>query len=274
MSHMTAYIEAVETDSEEESRDSILLNQIITLVSRNVKRCTKKTVLQVLRNNLAQKEKTAFFHYGNETSVFANASEVSEIRHKREIESSEIDKLRLQLKSMEKDSEIQRLKYENELIYHEKNIRTLNQSIATAQSDNKKFKKWLLQLSKSSTQNIQTIQSDKIEVETVEQSIQTNCDDNLKSKTCQTDEEKSIFKKKDDQILSLRKQLEYGQQSLIENQEIMRNLRKIKLELEYGVDKYYNAYKRQRTRGDSLESRLHEIQNNPDQGLKWGVIEW
>ena len=77
---MTAYIEAVETDSEEESRDSILLNQIITLVSRNVKRCTKKTVLQVLRNNLAQKEKTAFFHYGNETSVFANASEVSEIR--------------------------------------------------------------------------------------------------------------------------------------------------------------------------------------------------
>lgn len=200
------------------------------------------------------------------------------LRHKREIESSEIDKLRLQLKSMEKDSEIQRLKYENELIYHEKNIRTLNQSIATAQSDNKKFKKWLLQLSKSSTQNIQTIQSDKIEVETVEQSIQTNCDDNLKSKTCQTDEEKSIFKKKDDQILSLRKQLEYGQQSLIENQEIMRNLRKIKLELEYGVgksgfkkylkclisDKYYNAYKRQRTRGDSLESRLHEIQNNPD----------
>jgi len=179
---------------------------------------------------------------------------------------------------MEKDSEIQRLKYENELIYHEKNIRTLNESIATAQSDNKKFKKWLLQLSMSSTQNVQTIQSDKIEVETVEQSIQTNCDDNLKSKTCQTDEEKSIFKKKDDQILSLRKQLEYGQQSLIENQEIMRNLRKIKLELEYGVgksgfkkylkclisDKYYNAYKRQRTRGDSLESRLDEIQNNPD----------
>ena len=83
MSHVTAYIEAVdETDSEEESRDSILLNQIITFVSRNVKRCTKKTVLQVLRNQLAnaQKEKTTFFHYGNETTGFANASEVSEIR--------------------------------------------------------------------------------------------------------------------------------------------------------------------------------------------------
>jgi hypothetical protein len=140
---------------------------------------------------------------------------------------------------MEKDREILRLKYENQLVHHEKNIRTLNESIATAQSDNKKFKKWLLQLSKSSTQNAQTIQSDKIEVETVEQSIQTvddnYKDENLKSQTCQTDEEKSIFKKKDDQILSLRKQLEYGQQSLIENQEIMRHLRKIKLELEYGV---------------------------------------
>ena len=138
---------------------------------------------------------------------------------------------------MEKDREILRLKYENQLVHHEKNIRTLNESIATAQSDNKKFKKWLLQLSKSSTQNAQTIQSDKIEVETVEQSIQTDNykDENIKSQTCQTDEEKSIFKKKDDQILSLRKQLEYGQQSLIENQEIMRHLRKIKLELEYGV---------------------------------------
>ena len=141
--------------------------------------------------------------------------------------------MRLQLKSMEKDREILRLKYENQLIHHEKNIRTLNESIATAQSDNKKFKKWLLQLSKSSTQ---TIESDKIEIEAVEQSIQTdNNDENLKSQTCQTDGEKSIFKKKDDQILSLRKQLECGQQSLIENQEIMRNLRKIKLELEYGV---------------------------------------
>ena len=80
MSHVTAYIEAVGTDSEEESRDSILLNQIITFVSRNVKRCTKKTVLQVLRSHLAQKEKTTFFHYGNEKSGFANASEVSEIR--------------------------------------------------------------------------------------------------------------------------------------------------------------------------------------------------
>ena len=80
---VTAYIEAVdETDSEEESRDSILLNQIITFVSRNVKRCTKKTVLEVLRNQLvnAQKDKTTFFHYGNETTGFANASEVSEIR--------------------------------------------------------------------------------------------------------------------------------------------------------------------------------------------------
>ena len=147
--------------------------------------------------------------------------------------------MRLQLKSMEKDREILRLKYENQLVHHEKNIRTLNESIATAQSDNKKFKKWLLQLSKSSTQNAQTIQNDKIEVETVEQSIQTvddnYKDENLKSQTCQTDEEKSIFKKKDDQILSLKKQLEYGQQNLIENQEIMRHLRKIKLELEYGV---------------------------------------
>ncbi|CAG5113436.1 Oidioi.mRNA.OKI2018_I69.chr2.g7546.t1.cds [Oikopleura dioica] len=267
MSVVSAYIPVVETDSEEETQDSILLREIITFVSRHVKRCSKKTILQVLRNHVAQKEKTTFFHT-NETTGFGNATEVSEIRHQREIESSEIDKLRLQLKSMEKDREILRLKYENALVHHEKDIRTLNESIATAQSDNKKFKKWLKQLSKSSIQtNAQAthnIEEPNLPL-TVEQSIQTETQSkDSKNQLCQTDEEKSIFKKKDDQIMNLRKQLENGQEDLLENQEILRNLRKIKLELEYGVDKYYNAYKIQRTRGDSLESRLHEIQNNPD----------
>ena len=142
---------------------------------------------------------------------------------------------------MEKDREILRLKYENALVHHEKDIRTLNESIATAQSDNKKFKKWLKQLSKSSIQPkahaTHNIEEPNLPL-TVEQSIQTETQSkDSKNQLCQTDEEKSIFKKKDDQIMNLRKQLENGQEDLLENQEILRNLRKIKLELEYGVGK-------------------------------------